>query len=568
MSARGVRSMVSAAVLLIGLLGAGGTVAAVVEDPLDSDADGILDEYEMNPSGEPRDTDGDGAFDHLDADDDGDSVPTRFEDTNHNGDFFDDDADGDRVVDYLDADDDNDGVPTRLEDADGDGAAILDDTDGDGLPNRFDLDDDGDDRPTRDEDIDADGDWWDDDEDLDGVPAFLDPDDAPVGPDAPTITFAAAVDTGVIELRFTAGDDGTNPTTHFIASCTDDSTGTQRLVEVAQSPARFTAMPAGELYHCWVQGVSGTLRGDSSSVSQVRVANPPGTPSVAIILSATSRAISIEVSRSVTDTDGVEGAEAVCRSTDGRRSSTATMATYFEDPTSFDVTGLTPGVTYRCTARVWNVSGEATSNPSSSTVTIPALADPPRVTSALHNIGTRTATITLQTPANATATGVTQYRAVCSSSTPGATQRSGSVYVDDPDQAVAITVTSLTAGATYTCAARAVSTSGASRASASSSPFSVPPAPPAPDQPSVATTATARQVSVTPTVGAAGDGVQRRATCTSEDGGTTRTSTWSTNTSLLVSSLSRGRTYVCSVVARNAYGASAASPPSSPITIA
>ncbi|WP_340077918.1 gliding motility-associated C-terminal domain-containing protein [Leptobacterium sp. I13] len=65
-------------------------------DP-DCDDDGVLDVEEQ-----PTDTDGDGIPDYLDPDDDGDGVPTAEEDTNRNGDWFDDDCDRDGTADYLD----------------------------------------------------------------------------------------------------------------------------------------------------------------------------------------------------------------------------------------------------------------------------------------------------------------------------------------------------------------------------------------------------------------------------------------------------------------------------------
>ncbi|WP_340203384.1 hypothetical protein [Ascidiimonas sp. W6] len=71
------------------------------------------------------------------ADHDLDSIPSRLEDIDGDGNPANDDSDDDRVPDYLDADDDNDGVLTSEEyDRNGDG--IPDDTNGDGIPDYLD----------------------------------------------------------------------------------------------------------------------------------------------------------------------------------------------------------------------------------------------------------------------------------------------------------------------------------------------------------------------------------------------------------------------------------------------
>ncbi len=146
-------------------------------------------------------------LDVLDCDDeDGDGVPNRFEDTNDDGDYLNDDSDNDGIPDYQDTDDDNDGFSTAEElqldedgnplDSDGDAAAnYLDrdddndglftvnetgDTDGDGVLNYLDNDDDGDGILTQFEnpDINADGNSEDaQDTDDNGTADYLDVDD-------------------------------------------------------------------------------------------------------------------------------------------------------------------------------------------------------------------------------------------------------------------------------------------------------------------------------------------------------------------------------------------------------
>ena len=107
-------------------------------DSADSDDDGVDDVDELggdaiNP--EPIDTDGDGLIDAVDDDDDGDSVPTREEDVDGDGDPRNDDTDDDGVPNYLDTDSDGDGVDDAVE-----GTA---DRDCDGIDDMLDAVDDG-----------------------------------------------------------------------------------------------------------------------------------------------------------------------------------------------------------------------------------------------------------------------------------------------------------------------------------------------------------------------------------------------------------------------------------------
>jgi len=112
-------------------------------------------------------------LDVLDCDDeDGDGVPNRFEDTNDDGDYLNDDSDNDGIPDYQDTDDDNDGLLTADElQLDEDGNPL--DSDGDAAANYLDRDDDNDGLFTINEsgDTDADGvlDYLDNDDDGDGI---------------------------------------------------------------------------------------------------------------------------------------------------------------------------------------------------------------------------------------------------------------------------------------------------------------------------------------------------------------------------------------------------------------
>jgi hypothetical protein len=158
-----------------------------VDGATDANDNGIRDSVDRSAGGTALpvpDTDGDDASDFQDVDDDGDSILTRHEAPDADGDHAPDDAqdsDTDGTPDYLDVDDDGDGVHTRFEapDPNGDRSPMdARDSDTDGTPDYLDVDDDGDDIDTNDEapDANGDGDPADArDTDGDGTPDYLDP---------------------------------------------------------------------------------------------------------------------------------------------------------------------------------------------------------------------------------------------------------------------------------------------------------------------------------------------------------------------------------------------------------
>ena len=174
--------------------GEDGNADGRVDSFTDADGNGLaalVDPAEMGTPLLVPDTDGDARFNFQDVDDDGDSILTRFEAPDANGDRVPTDArdsDMDGFADYLDADDDGDRVPTRLEapdaNADGDPSDARN-TDGDlvggdVLPDYLDVDDDADGLNTRDESPDPNNDSLIDDAlntDGDAVANWLDPDD-------------------------------------------------------------------------------------------------------------------------------------------------------------------------------------------------------------------------------------------------------------------------------------------------------------------------------------------------------------------------------------------------------
>lgn len=180
----------------------GTEVGADPTNPVDSDGDGTTNAFDtdddndsvltkdempdangdLNPA-DALDTDKDGIPNYLDTDDDGDGVLTKHEDPAGKR-----DTDKDGILDYLDEDDDNDGLLTEYEqadpnkdgnpadqrDTDKDGIAdwLDNDDDGDGVLTQYEMaDKDGNGNPTDATDTDGDGkfNWLDNDDDGDGI---------------------------------------------------------------------------------------------------------------------------------------------------------------------------------------------------------------------------------------------------------------------------------------------------------------------------------------------------------------------------------------------------------------
>jgi hypothetical protein len=175
--------------------------------------------------------------------------------------------------------------------------------------------------------------------------------------------------------------------------------------------------------------------------------------------------------------------------------------------------------------------------------------------------GHRSVKIKFTKPADNGGAKITSYRAKCTSSNGGATRaHEGS---KSP-----IYVAGLTAAKTYTCTVSARNKVGQGPASAPSDAFVVLPS--APGAPTI-TSATAghRSVKITFTKPADNGGakiVDYRAKCTSSDGGA-KGSRGTSKSPVVVNGLTSGKTYTCTVTARNKAGLGPASAPSDPVLV-
>jgi large repetitive protein len=261
------------------------------------------------------------------------------------------------------------------------------------------------------------------------------------------------------------------------------------------------------------------------------------------------------------DAPGDDGGSAItvytasCSSTDGGDPGTAQTPDGTVAPLL--VSGLTNGNTYTCIVTATNANGDGPgSDPSSSFVpyTVP---DAPTIGTATG--GDATASVTFTAPAFDGGSPITSYTAECASHH-GAT---GSV----DGAASPIVVTGLTNGSTYTCSVTATNLAGSGDASADSNtfvPYTVP------DAPTIGTaTGGNAAASVTFTAPAFDGGspiTGYTATCLSSNGGATG-SVEGGASPIVVTGLTNGSTYTCTVTAANLAGSGAASGPSNAFTL-
>lgn len=222
------------------------------------------------------------------------------------------------------------------------------------------------------------------------------------------------------------------------------------------------------------------------------------------------------------------------------------------------VGGLTNGTTYTCSVTASNAAG--TSSPSASLAaqphgTTPATA-PGAPTIGVATPGDTTASLAFSAPASDGGSAIIAYQATC---TPGAT---GNTPAASP-----ITLSSLTNGTTYTCYVRAQNAIGFGPASATvavtpvlSVGTTVPGAPTG-----ISATAGNAMASIAFTAPAVNGGLpilDYTASCT---GGSTFSVTGPASP-ILITGLSNGTLYSCTVTARNSLGSGAASAPPATVT--
>jgi len=189
--------------------------------------------------------------------------------------------------------------------------------------------------------------------------------------------------------------------------------------------------------------------------------------------------------------------------------------------------------------------------------TVPGVPTNVKALSGSTTTATGSLTVSFTAPASNGGSAITSYTATCTSSDGGVTKTG----VVSGAAAAPITVASATTGKSYTCTVKATNARGAGGASAVSRPVIV--GSPGPPTGVAAVRVIAGQIRVTFTAGADNGSTTTSytATCVSSDGGVAGSMTGPASP-LIVTGLTGGKSYTCTVKGTNARGAGLSSAPS------
>ncbi len=367
----------------------------------------------------------------------------------------------------------------------------------------------------------------------------------PGTPAQPTLTHGNAS----ISVAFAApASNGGSTITGYSTTCTSSDGGTAGTNTGATSPIVVSALTNGKTYTCVVHADNAEGSGSNSVASASTIpATVPSTPAQPTI-APSGTTMTVTFVAPANGGSAITGYTATCTSSNGGTAGNNAGAS-----SPIGVTALSLGKSYTCTVNATNAEGNSTESVASASATIPAIVPgvpaQPTLTS-----GNGSISVAFVAPTSDGGSAITGYTATCTSSDGGATGSNGGATSP-------IVVSTLTNGKTYTCtvhATNSVGSSGESAASASAVPSTVPVAPAKPT-----TAAAATHITVTFVAPANGGNpiTGYTATCTSSDGGAAGTNTGASSP-ISVQSLTKSKTYTCTVHATNVVGDSAESVPS------
>ena len=284
------------------------------------------------------------------------------------------------------------------------------------------------------------------------------------------------------------------------------------------------------------------------SVSALAAITVPGAPTIGAATAGSGTASIAFTAPSSNGGSTITGYTASCVNGSTTKTGTATSS-------PITVSSLTNGLTYSCTVKAKNAKGSSVAS-SAVSVTPAAITVPGAPTIGAATAGSGTASIAFTAPSSNGGSTITGYTASCVT---GSTTKTGTA-TSSP-----ITVSSLTNGSTYSCTVKATNAKGSSVASSAVSvtPSATTAKPNAPTINSV--TAGASQITVAFTQSTSGGtATSFTATC-SASGATSQTAT-GTASPLVVTGLTNGTAYTCTVTASNSSGTSAASTASASVT--
>ncbi|HTD50325.1 MAG TPA: fibronectin type III domain-containing protein, partial [Acidimicrobiia bacterium] len=380
-----------------------------------------------------------------------------------------------------------------------------------------------------------------------GVPGF---------PPAPTITAG----NNVMHVVFVAPVANGAPITSYTASCASSDGGVTVVVSGPASPINVTGLSDGNTYTCDVSATNSAGTGSISDESAPAVA--AGVPAAVALPSVVGGPGRLVVSFGLPAANGstITSTTATCASGDGgvTRSAVTQPQDVGQTFSPITVTGVTNGKSYTCKVTATNGIGTGPASPVSAVV-VPR--SPPGVPTGVkavsgNAVGAAGPVVVSFTAGTANGSAITSFQVTCTDG------RNGLVFTKSGPGSP-ITVGGLSTGHPFSCAVAAVNAGGTS---ARSVPAAVTLG--APGQPTIARVVQSHH-GVTLTVLAPianGAPISRYvARCTSTNGGIGRGSA-SSGGQLIVTNMSLGATYTCTVTAYNSRGAGTPTK-TTPITI-
>jgi hypothetical protein len=233
------------------------------------------------------------------------------------------------------------------------------------------------------------------------------------------------------------------------------------------------------------------------------------------------------------------------------------------------VSGLTNGATYTCTVTAHNAVGSSAASAASNAVVPGTVPDAPTGATAARS-GSGSVSVSF-TPGNDNGFAVSSFTVTCASPDAGAV-----TPVTNSGPGSPVVLNGLTNGDTYTCRVHGTNSIGAGPDSAASNAIMPATVPGAPSVGVVTRSGSGLRVPFTPGTDNGSPIASFTATCASSNGGTTRVASSSTSP-IIVTGVTLGKTYTCTVKATNGVGTSPASstsnaivpslPPSAPYAV-
>jgi hypothetical protein len=372
---------------------------------------------------------------------------------------------------------------------------------------------------------------------------------APTVPGAPPAPTIAAGDARVTVTFSAPASNGGLAITKYTITCTAQSDGTDILKSTTTvTPFSFLGLTNGETYTCTVLAHNSKGDGPESDPSNAVTPSPAGhVPDAPVRPTVTAGDSQIRVNfiQPAANGSAITSDTATC-------TSGAVSTSQIGGSPSITVFGLTNGKSYTCTVLASNGLGNGPASVASLAAVpngVPGAPPRPSVAGGDGRI-----TVGFSPPSSNGGSPITRYLATCTSTDDG-------TQISLSRSASPIVISGLSNGVAYFCNVTAFNANGSGGTSPSSQLVVPDRGPDTPARPAV----TAGDARIKVAFAAPGNGgspiISYGAACTSTNGGHRSTKT-GTGSPLLVSGLTNGRTYTCTVAARNARGVSLNSPPS------